>query len=102
MRGGTVYVVAENAGVHAVSVRNGEGLWRCDRADAFIAAGKGRVLLGAEDRQLICADQQTGEVLWERELPGNRTYRFVSNAENDLIYVCRRRDGHLYCYQFED
>jgi len=102
VRGGTVYVVAENAGVHAVRIRDGEGLWQCDQADAFIAAGKDRVLLGAEGRRLMCVDRQTGEGLWEQELPGKRTYLFVDNEQNDLIYICRRRDGHLYCYQFED
>jgi len=98
-RGAAIYVVAEQTGVHAVQADDGTGLWQCPQADAFLAAGKDRVFLGVKGRRLICVDRDTGAVLWEESLPGGGGYRFVPNAYSDLIYICRERDGMLYCYQ---
>lgn len=98
-RGATIYVVAEQTGVHAVRARDGAGLWQCPQADAFLAASRDRVFLGAEGGRLICVERDTGAVLWEEQLPGQGGYRFVPNGHSDLIYICRQRDGLLYCYQ---
>jgi len=99
LRGDTVFVTAEETGVHAVRADTGEGLWQVPQADTFIAAGDDRAYLGAKGRYLICVDRHTGKVLWQRRLPGRHRYLFVTNGDSDLIYICRQKDGALYCYQ---
>ena len=99
VRGGTIFVVAEGTGVHAVRTRDGMGLWQCPQADAFIAASGDRAFLGAKGRRVICVERKTGEVLWEQKLPGRRKYVFVANSVSDLIYICRQKDSALYCYK---
>jgi len=99
VRGDTIFVVAEGTGVHAVRASDGAGLWQYPQADAFIAASGDRVFLGAEGRRLICVDRKTGDLLWEQKLPGRRKYLFVANGVNDLIYICRQKDGALFCYK---
>jgi outer membrane protein assembly factor BamB len=99
VRGDTIFVVDERTGVHAVNASDGTGLWQCRRADSFLAAGEDRVFLGARGRQLLCLERETGKLLWERRLPGGAKYRFVANGEDDLIYLCRERDGYLFCYR---
>jgi outer membrane protein assembly factor BamB len=99
VRDDTIFVVGERAGVHAVRASDGTGMWQCPQADSFLAAGKDRVFLGAQGRQLLCVERQTGKLLWQKRLPGGAKYLFVANGEDDLIYLCRQRDGYLYCYR---
>jgi len=99
VRDDAIFLVDERTGVHAVRTSDGTGMWQCSRADSFLAAGKDRVFLGAGGRDLLCLDRETGKLLWERRLSRNAAYLFVANGEDDLIYLCRQRDGYLYCYR---
>ena len=99
LRGGTVYLVAEGSGVHAVRAADGTRMWQFEDADAFLAAGENRVFLGARSRELICVDRGTGEERWRRSLADRRGYFFIVNEVSDLIYVCQRRSGKLFCYR---
>lgn len=99
LRGDTVYVVADGAGVHAVQADTGEGRWQYPQADAFLAASEDRVYLGADGRRIISLDRQSGEVLWEQKLPGRGRYLFVANDQSDLIYIYRQKNGALFSYQ---
>jgi outer membrane protein assembly factor BamB len=94
-----IFVVGERSGVHALRASDGTGMWQCPQADSFLAAGKERVVLGARGRELLCVDRETGKLLWQKRLPGGAKYLFVANGEDDLIYLCRQRDGALFCYR---
>ena len=60
---------------HAISVETGRTLWIHEQRAAtmsFVATGGGRVIGGDVNGRLWALDQETGEVLWERNI-GSRS-----------------------------
>src|SRR6185312_16446947 len=74
---GTLYVIAGNDDVFAISVATGEVLWEhkanldaakvvpcCGWVSRGVAIGEGKVFVGQLDNQLVALDQRTGAVRW--------------------------------------
>ena len=74
---GTLYVIAGNDDVFAISVETGDVLWEhkanldaakvvpcCGWVSRGVAIGEGKVFVGQLDNQLLALDQRTGAVRW--------------------------------------
>jgi len=103
LRDDLVYVVGEHSGVHAVNTATGKAAWKVAEATAFLADDGRRVFLGAKGEKrksrLLCLDRSSGQLLWDQELPGKRSYIFLPNPHSDLIYIAKPRSGRIYCYR---
>ena len=74
---GTIYTIAGNDDVFAVSVKTGEVLWQyqphldpakvlvcCGWTSRGLGLGEGKIYVGQLDNRLVALDQRTGKVVW--------------------------------------
>ncbi len=78
---GVIYIVTGQNDVFAISVETGDILWEyrsgLEEDDAFVCCqwvsrglgmGDGKIFLGRLDSKMMALDQQTGAVIWEKQL----------------------------------
>lgn len=106
--GETVFVVGEDAIVHALSATTGESLWTValpryddpeDRQGAFAYGGPilvgGKLIVVSSDEKIFKLDAATGTLEQEADLPGPATVPPI--AVNGRVYVLDD-DGDLHAY----
>jgi quinohemoprotein ethanol dehydrogenase len=99
---GVIYITTGEDDAYAVSVATGKILWRytsgisqeisticCGWDNRGVAIGDGRVYLGQLDGKVVALDQQTGKVLWKKQLVRWQLGLTITAAP---IYV----DGRIY------
>jgi quinohemoprotein ethanol dehydrogenase len=101
---GVMYATGEWSRVYAVDAKTGRPLWTydpkvpgakgrdacCDVVNRGVAAGKGRLYLGAFDGRLICLDAASGEVLWEKQTTDTTRAYSITGAPRvvrDLVVI---------------
>jgi quinohemoprotein ethanol dehydrogenase len=99
---GVIYITTGEDDTYAVSVATGKILWKytsgisqeisticCGWDNRGVAIGDGRVYLGQLDGKVVALDQQTGKVLWKKQLVRWQLGLTITAAP---IYV----DGRIY------
>jgi alcohol dehydrogenase (cytochrome c) len=99
---GVIYITTGNNDVFAVSVSSGKILWSyssgisqkisticCGWLNRGVALGDGRVYFGQLDGSVVALDQQTGKVLWKKQLVKWQLGQTITAAP---IYI----DGKIY------
>jgi outer membrane protein assembly factor BamB len=95
MANGRIFAASNNGRVEALSVENGNRLWRA-RLDYTITGGvtaaNGMVLMGTENSQVIALSAEDGSILWVSEVTSEVLSAPVTNGR---VVVALSVDGNL-------
>ena len=85
----TVFVVNRNRECHAVDRENGRKLWILADVDRVLTQGKLNTYLLRRDGKILAADNKSGAVRWELDLPAGAFAFIPVNVEDDVLYLIK-------------
>ena len=87
--GGTVYVVNEARECHAIDAATGKGKWILENINKVLSRGELNTYLLRDNRYILAADNESGEVHWMLDLQPRAVTRFLTNPTDDILYLVR-------------
>ncbi len=102
IEGGLVYVASCNRNVYAISIGNGELVWKY-KTEGIILAGSpvysnGKVYVGSYDYILHCIDAKTGRLVWKYKTEGE--INVLPCIDGGKVYF-GSKDHNVYCLDAE-
>ena len=98
IRDGVIYFGSHDRHVYAVSLKDGQALWRFATGGAVVARPllfKDIVVIGDFDKKLYGIDARTGSLRWQRPVEGQNWF-WAGAVASDQVIFAPSMDGNVY------